>query len=161
MKGGAKPGRESFGSDGGPQAERPERDGAHLQVLALPCLARALPACKALRLSVVDGRGERVVERKGNERAPLGKNRFFCVVFSLFLLLHHRSADPPSSPISSCLFFFQAEDGIRDFCLSRGLGDVYKRQTLRTIGTRTHADRPTTDRQADRRQTSSPETQGR
>ena len=23
----------------------------------------------------------------------------------------------------------QAEDGIRDFCLSRGLGDVYKRQT--------------------------------
>eukprot|EP00828_Plagiopyla_frontata_P038739 TRINITY_DN50857_c0_g1_i1.p2 TRINITY_DN50857_c0_g1~~TRINITY_DN50857_c0_g1_i1.p2 ORF type:complete len:147 (-),score=9.25 TRINITY_DN50857_c0_g1_i1:14-454(-) len=26
-------------------------------------------------------------------------------------------------------FFFQAEDGIRDFCLSRGLGDVYKRQT--------------------------------
>ena len=30
-----------------------------------------------------------------------------------------------------CLvFFFQAEDGIRDFCLSRGLGDVYKRQDL-------------------------------
>ena len=27
-------------------------------------------------------------------------------------------------------FFFQAEDGIRDFCLSRGLGDVYKRQLL-------------------------------
>jgi hypothetical protein len=27
--------------------------------------------------------------------------------------------------------FFQAEDGIRDFCLSRGLGDVYKRQVLR------------------------------
>src|SRR5678809_385102 len=27
-----------------------------------------------------------------------------------------------------CFFFFQAEDGIRDFCLSRGLGDVYKRQ---------------------------------
>ena len=26
------------------------------------------------------------------------------------------------------MFFFQAEDGIRDFCLSRGLGDVYKRQ---------------------------------
>ena len=23
-------------------------------------------------------------------------------------------------------FFFQAEDGIRDFCLSRGLGDVYR-----------------------------------
>src|SRR5678809_1034131 len=26
------------------------------------------------------------------------------------------------------IFFFQAEDGIRGFCLSRGLGDVYKRQ---------------------------------
>ena len=26
------------------------------------------------------------------------------------------------------IFFFQAEDGIRDFCLSRGLGAVYKRQ---------------------------------
>ena len=26
-------------------------------------------------------------------------------------------------------FFFQAEDGIRDLVRSRGLGDVYKRQT--------------------------------
>src|SRR5674476_221971 len=31
----------------------------------------------------------------------------------------------------SNFFFFQAEDGIRDFCLSRGLGDVYKRQGSR------------------------------
>ena len=30
------------------------------------------------------------------------------------------------------LFFFQAEDGIRYFCLSRGLGDVYKRQGEKT-----------------------------
>ena len=30
-------------------------------------------------------------------------------------------------------FFFQAEDGIRDFCLSRGLGDVYKRQEAEII----------------------------
>ena len=30
--------------------------------------------------------------------------------------------------------FFQAEDGIRDFCLSRGLGDVYKRQHHMTRG---------------------------
>ena len=30
--------------------------------------------------------------------------------------------------------FFQAEDGIRDFCLSRGLGDVYKRQEYTTDG---------------------------
>ena len=26
------------------------------------------------------------------------------------------------------VFFFQAEDGIRDLVRSRGLGDVYKRQ---------------------------------
>ena len=30
----------------------------------------------------------------------------------------------------SSIFFFQAEDGIRDAQESRGLGDVYKRQTL-------------------------------
>ena len=30
----------------------------------------------------------------------------------------------------SVLFFFQAEDGIRYLVRSRGLGDVYKRQTL-------------------------------
>ena len=29
----------------------------------------------------------------------------------------------------SLVFFFQAEDGIRDLVRSRGLGDVYKRQT--------------------------------
>ena len=28
------------------------------------------------------------------------------------------------------LFFFQAEDGIRDLVRSRGLGDVYKRQFI-------------------------------
>ena len=30
----------------------------------------------------------------------------------------------------SVVFFFQAEDGIRDLVRSRGLGDVYKRQIL-------------------------------
>ena len=35
-----------------------------------------------------------------------------------------------SNIIVVLFFFFQAEDGIRDFCLSRGLGDVYKRQAL-------------------------------
>ena len=30
-----------------------------------------------------------------------------------------------------CIFFFQAEDGIRDLVRSRGLGDVYKRQAIR------------------------------
>ena len=28
------------------------------------------------------------------------------------------------------MFFFQAEDGIRDLVRSRGLGDVYKRQVM-------------------------------
>ena len=32
------------------------------------------------------------------------------------------------------LFFFQAEDGIRDAQESRGLGDVYKRQSLNLAG---------------------------
>ena len=31
------------------------------------------------------------------------------------------------------VFFFQAEDGIRDAQESRGLGDVYKRQSLATV----------------------------
>ena len=31
------------------------------------------------------------------------------------------------------IFFFQAEDGIRDLVRSRGLGDVYKRQVHNTI----------------------------
>ena len=35
-----------------------------------------------------------------------------------------------------CLFFFQAEDGIRDLVRSRGLGDVYKRQALIADGFR-------------------------
>ena len=33
-------------------------------------------------------------------------------------------------------FFFQAEDGIRDLVRSRGLGDVYKRQSLGGRGIR-------------------------
>ena len=31
------------------------------------------------------------------------------------------------------IFFFQAEDGIRDLRMSRGLGDVYKRQTVTNV----------------------------
>ena len=34
------------------------------------------------------------------------------------------------------IFFFQAEDGIRDLVRSRGLGDVYKRQVLDRNGLR-------------------------
>ena len=32
------------------------------------------------------------------------------------------------------MFFFQAEDGIRDLVRSRGLGDVYKRQAIIPTG---------------------------
>ena len=32
--------------------------------------------------------------------------------------------------LCSSVFFFQAEDGIRDLVRSRGLGDVYKRQVV-------------------------------
>ena len=32
------------------------------------------------------------------------------------------------------IFFFQAEDGIRDLVRSRGLGDVYKRQAVKAMG---------------------------
>ena len=32
--------------------------------------------------------------------------------------------------VDVCVFFLQAEDGIRDLVRSRGLGDVYKRQAL-------------------------------
>ena len=35
--------------------------------------------------------------------------------------------------IVSSVFFFQAEDGIRDLVRSRGLGDVYKRQLFQLI----------------------------
>ena len=35
----------------------------------------------------------------------------------------------------SVCFFFQAEDGIRDLVRSRGLGDVYKRQEVRSRDT--------------------------
>mgnify|MGYP007112040674 CR=1 FL=1 len=31
------------------------------------------------------------------------------------------------------VFFFQAEDGIRDLVRSRGLGDVYKRQVISSL----------------------------
>ena len=47
------------------------------------------------------------------------------------------SLDSPTFNLQGCIintlqiiFFFQAEDGIRDCLLSRGLGDVYKRQLL-------------------------------
>ena len=43
-----------------------------------------------------------------------------------------RQLGPRVMPSTSvfCMFFFQAEDGIRDLVRSRGLGDVYKRQAL-------------------------------
>ena len=43
-----------------------------------------------------------------------------------------------------CVFFFQAEDGIRDLVRSRGLGDVYKRQV--PLSANPLQDRPGVDR---------------
>ena len=44
--------------------------------------------------------------------------------------------DPPSPQDTGVIvFFFQAEDGIRDPLWSRGLGDVYKRQNTGPGGT--------------------------
>ena len=45
-------------------------------------------------------------------------NRWYIFWYIRFLVLN----------TTRFIIFFQAEDGIRDFCLSRGLGDVYKRQ---------------------------------
>ena len=36
--------------------------------------------------------------------------------------------------VEEAVFFVQAEDGIRDLVRSRGLGDVYKRQSLLPLG---------------------------
>ena len=41
--------------------------------------------------------------------------------------------------VASTILFFQAEDGIRDLVRSRGLGDVYKRQTQKPSDTLTLA----------------------
>ena len=35
--------------------------------------------------------------------------------------------------VRELVFFFQAEDGIRDLVRSRGLGDVYKRQVVAAL----------------------------
>ena len=48
------------------------------------------------------------------------------VMSCLFVLVIHYD-------IMWCVFFFQAEDGIRDLVRSRGLGDVYKRQIFNPI----------------------------
>ena len=44
-----------------------------------------------------------------------------------YLLIYISKILCSQSPFS---FFFQAEDGIRDLRMSRGLGDVYKRQPI-------------------------------
>ena len=44
------------------------------------------------------------------------------------------------------VFFFQAEDGIRDLVRSRGLGDVYKRQRYVRAARRARRERGAADR---------------
>ena len=50
------------------------------------------------------------------------------VVVALFGRIRCVRTDGVSGSVNSIVFFFQAEDGIRDLVRSRGLGDVYKRQ---------------------------------
>ena len=45
-------------------------------------------------------------------------------------LLLLSGSDGRVSLVRCSIFFFQAEDGIRDLVRSRGLGDVYKRQSF-------------------------------
>eukprot|EP01016_Furgasonia_blochmanni_P032293 TRINITY_DN3332_c0_g1_i4.p1 TRINITY_DN3332_c0_g1~~TRINITY_DN3332_c0_g1_i4.p1 ORF type:complete len:470 (+),score=77.82 TRINITY_DN3332_c0_g1_i4:467-1876(+) len=52
-------------------------------------------------------------------------------IMDYVILLHRFSTE---NEFDSIFFFFQAEDGIRDRSPSRGLGDVYKRQTQSTWG---------------------------
>ena len=48
------------------------------------------------------------------------------------------------------VFFFQAEDGIRDLVRSRGLGDVYKRQVIKGYFTNRTAFQNETEKSNDR-----------
>ena len=54
-----------------------------------------------------------------------------CIVADLLVIWCRRHVLVISSSYwLSCVFVFQAEDGIRDLVRSRGLGDVYKRQGM-------------------------------
>ena len=48
----------------------------------------------------------------------------------VFSTLKPRLVEHARTQTDGRIFFFQAEDGIRDCLLSRGLGDVYKRQVV-------------------------------
>ncbi len=50
-----------------------------------------------------------------------------------FVLFSTKNYENVIDVVGVSFFFFQAEDGIRDCLLSRGLGDVYKRQDYRGI----------------------------
>ena len=71
----------------------------------------------------------------------LSASTYFIVGLLLFLLLVSFVPYPTSEFFcflySSSIFFFQAEDGIRDPLWSRGLGDVYKRQILSLLSSAT------------------------
>ena len=51
-----------------------------------------------------------------------------CVVVPLVLCMRRQHVTMYCLVSCVFVFFFQAEDGIRDLVRSRGLGDVYKRQ---------------------------------
>ena len=55
-----------------------------------------------------------------------------CVVLVKIIMIDVRSV-VRCEIVFYVFFFFQAEDGIRDLVRSRGLGDVYKRQSRKCI----------------------------
>ena len=55
-------------------------------------------------------------------------NRVRCLLYTSDAADESPGVDLGGRRIIKKIFFFQAEDGIRDLYMSRGLGDVYKRQ---------------------------------
>ena len=53
---------------------------------------------------------------------------FYCLLYTSDAADDMQCVDLGGRRIIKKIFFFQAEDGIRDTDRSRGLGDVYKRQ---------------------------------
>ena len=65
------------------------------------------------------------------DKKLLLKKKLLKAIEDNFIKFGAEALETPSFEISENIGSFLAEDGIRDFCLSRGLGDVYKRQILK------------------------------
>ena len=70
------------------------------------------------------------MSRSGRGRIP--RSRWGCLLYTSDAADDSLRVDLGGRRIIKKIFF-QAEDGIRDLRMSRGLGDVYKRQTLMSM----------------------------